>query len=1081
MSLKKYTPLHNHDEFSILDGFSHPYEYLDRVSELGMDSFAITNHGNQMSWIFYAMLQNEKYQNIKIIYGVEVYECFDMNIKDKENKYFHLVLLAKNENGRKAINKIVTKSNMEGFYYKPRVDLNLLKEYGKDIIVLSACLASKLAREKDYNKCIKYINEYKSIFPYFYLEMQSHSHMDQCNYNKKILQLSKDTNTDYVITTDSHCATKEDLIYQGRHVQIAQDRETMSESYEGCYVQSVDEIHKIMDKQVGFECVERGLENTIKVNELIEHVKMPFQDPQLPSFTLPEGFKTDYDYLKYLLLKGWKHRKIDSMTKEEIEVRRKRLNYELEVINKMKFNGYFLIVWDMINYAKNNNVMVGVGRGSGAGSFVCYLLGVTDLDPVKYGLIFERFLNVERISMPDLDIDFSDRTPVVEYLVKKYGKERVCQVINFSYITPLNAIRDSFRVLNNDKETRGKFPVAMANKISKRFSFETFEECLEHNPHIYEEFPEYKEAFDIASKISGRVRGTGIHAGGCGIVDTTIDDYMGMIRGGDGEQVIQVDKRTIENIGIIKFDLLGVKTLKLVQDVLMDANINEWEININNPKFETDKESYELLSEANTNAVFQVESSGMKNLLLRLKPHNMEELSAVIALYRPDSMGALEEFIECKHGESKVEYIHDDMKPILGSTYGCLIYQEQLLDVVRVFGGRTYGGADKFRKGIGKKDTKLVQAESDKLYGEIVVNGYQDDIALKISNDMRAKGGYLFNKSHSFSYAVLALQTAYLKKHYPLEFYKALFNLRKDNNGKLNKYIKDAMDNSIKVLPPHINKSELNFTINNNSIIFGLSAISGIGEASIIPILEERNSNGLFRSVNNFLERTNVTEANFVTLVKSGAIPSKDKYNTLLSYAKKKFVPSEYKEVSTLPSLIKLKTEWDIDTDIIKDKKERLRLYNIKRKVKHECRQGERIKKNIESFKNKHMKNQEMWEFETLSVFLTHNPFSLISEKLKSFDEVENGKECVIVGVVANTVLKKNKNKQQFAYMTIATAFGLVEVGCWATNYAIYTDMVKKNVKVAILANKDDDKYSVKKMKSYDQWLKDTGYDKKVV
>lgn len=362
--LNYYVPLHNHDEFSLLDGFSHPYEYLDRALELGIKTFAITNHGNQLSWIYYALLQKEKkYKDIKIIYGVEVYECFDMSIKDKNSRYFHLVLLAKNERGRKALNKIVTESNFRGFYYKPRVDLNLLKEFAEDLIVLTACLASKLARESDYERCVDYVKQYKSIFPHFYLEMQSHSHEDQKKYNQKILQLSKDTNTEYVITTDAHCARKEDLYFQGKHVQIAQDRETMSESYEGCYMQSIDEIHSIMDSQVGADVVNKGLYNTLVVDGLIEDVKMPFQEPQLPSFTLPEGFKDDYDYLKFLLNEGWQKRNIDSMSCEDIETRKERLKYELSVIHKMKFNGYFIIVWDMINYAKENGVMVGAGRG----------------------------------------------------------------------------------------------------------------------------------------------------------------------------------------------------------------------------------------------------------------------------------------------------------------------------------------------------------------------------------------------------------------------------------------------------------------------------------------------------------------------------------------------------------------------------------------------------------------------------------------------------------------------------------------------------------------------------------------------
>lgn len=733
-----YTPIHVHDEYSILDGFSKPSENLDRILELGLNSMAITNHGNQASYVYYAkLIKNEpKYKNIKMIYGVELYECFDMDIKDKDSRYFHIVMLARTERGRQLLNEIVSVSNMRGFYYKPRIDLKTLKSLncGDDVVVSSACLGGKLAREKDYNKCIEYINEYKSIFPHFYLELESHNHIEQELYNKKLIQLSKDTNTPFIITTDAHASTKEDLYYQGRHVQIAQDRETMSESYEGCYIQSIQEIHDIMDKQIGYDMVELGLENTNKINEMIEDIQLPFQEAQLPSYPLPKGFKNDNEYLIKLVEEGWNKRNIDSnFNQEEIKIRRERVNYELSVINQMNFDGYFIIVWDFINWAKQNGIMVGAGRGSGAGSYVCYLLGITDLDPVKYNLIFERFLNPERLSMPDLDIDLSDREPVVKYITEKYGEDNVCQVINFNFITPLIAVKDAFKVCG--------VPYYIADKISKRFSYPTFEECMEANPHIYEEFPEYTEAFDIASKISGRVRGFGIHAGGVGIVNTKMSDYMGVIRGGKGERVIQVDKKVIEDIGIIKFDLLGVKTLKIVQDALNDLQLDEWTINVNNDEFIEDIESFKLLSKANTNAVFQVESTGMKDLLSRLQPSNIEELSAVIALYRPDSMGALEEFIECKHDESKVSFIHEDMKPILDVTYGCMIYQEQLLDIVRTFGGRTYGGADQFRKGIGKKDEKLVQAESDKLYKEIIKVGYEEELAKIISDDMRSKGG----------------------------------------------------------------------------------------------------------------------------------------------------------------------------------------------------------------------------------------------------------------------------------------------------------------------------------------------------
>ena len=693
--------LHNHSMYSLLDGYSYPKEYLDKAKEVGLKAFAITEHGNQYSWVYFDQLKKD-YPDIKMIYGVELYECFNIKEKDKDNKYFHLIALAKNEKGRIALNEIVTKSNFEGFYYKPRVDLELLKPYANDLIISSACLASKLSKEEDYNKCIEYIKEYKSIFPNFYLEMQSHKSECQAMYNKKILNLAKDTNTEYIITTDSHVATKEELYYQARHVQIAHDSDTLSESYEGCYMQSDIEIHNIMDKQIGKMAVQIGLANTDKIADLIEDVNMPFQEPQLPTFPLPKGFKDNYEYILYLLEKGWKKRHIDEMTSEEQEIRRKRIDYEMSVIHQMNFDGYFLIVWDFLNFCRKEKIPIGAGRGSGAGSFVCYLLNITNLDPIKYNLIFERFLNVERISYPDIDSDTSDRETVIKYLTNKYGQEKVCQIINFSYITPVVAIKDVAKIL--------KIPYSIADKISKRFSYNTFEEGLKNNPNIYNEFKtndeefnnKLKELFDIASHISGRVRNESIHAGGVGIVDTKITDYMGMKCGKKGEHVIQVDKKIIENIGIIKFDILGVATLDLVRDCMIDANVSEWDLDINNPKFYTDKLSYDLLCSGKTDGVFQVSSFEMQNLLKRLKPRSVEELSALIALFRPDCMQFIEPYIARKNGIEPVTYIHNDMKPILDNTYGCCIYQEQVLDIVRKFAGRTYGGADKFRKAIGK-------------------------------------------------------------------------------------------------------------------------------------------------------------------------------------------------------------------------------------------------------------------------------------------------------------------------------------------------------------------------------------------
>lgn len=738
-----YSSLHNHTYYSLLDGYGSPKEMLDRAKEIGVKAFAATEHGNMYSSIYFDLIKKD-YPDIKMIYGCELYECEDITVKDKDNKYFHLICLIRNEQGRKDLNKVITKSNFEGFYFKPRCTVEDIKPYAENFVISSACLASKLARESDFEKCIEYVNEYKEAFPYFFLEMQSHSHQDQCSYNQKILELSKRTNTPFIITTDSHAPKKEDLYYQDKLIQIGRkssnnDKNAIenSEIYEGCYMQSEDEIHEIMDSQIGYENVCLGLENTNKVADLIENVDMPFQKPQLPTFPLPDGYRDNNEFLWHLVRQGWKDRGYDNLSEDEQQVRRTRLSYEMGIIHSMGFDGYFLFVWDFIKSAEKLGIEVGKGRGSAAGSLVCYCCHITDIDPIKYGLIFERFLNPERVGLPDIDTDVGNRDAIIDYLVDKYGEERVCQIINYSYITPTVAITDVGKILG--------FPYNQMQKLSQKFTFDKWDDCMKANPNLLADNPQYADLFDIAKHLSGRVKTVSIHAGGVGIVDTTINDYMPMKIGTKGEHVIQVDKHYVEDIGIVKFDLLGVATLNLVKEIKDDLHLNPWDYDINNPEFENDRPTYELLASGKTNGVFQVESAGMKDLLIRLKPKleqlDFEVISVILALYRPDSMGALDEYVEMATGGSRPPSIHPDMDEILKDTNYCMIYQEQLLDIVKKFGGRTYGQADLFRKAIGKKLPELVKQESEKLRGEIMTNGYSKDIANTIADELASKGG----------------------------------------------------------------------------------------------------------------------------------------------------------------------------------------------------------------------------------------------------------------------------------------------------------------------------------------------------
>lgn len=1078
-----YSSLHNHTYYSLLDGYGSPKEMLDRAKEIGLKAFAITEHGNVYSHIYFDLIKKD-YPDIKMIYGCELYECEDITVKDKDNKYFHLICLIRNEQGRKDLNKVITKSNFEGFYFKPRCTVEDIKPYAENFVISSACLASKLARESDFEKCIEYINEYKEAFPHFFLEMQSHSHQDQCLYNQKILELSKRTNTPFIITTDSHAPKKEDLYYQDKLIQIGRkssnnDKNAIenSEVYEGCYMQFEDEIHEIMDSQIGYENVCLGLENTNKVADLIENVDMPFQKPQLPTFPLPDGYRDNNEFLWHLVRQGWKDRGYDNLSEDEQQVRRTRLNYEMGIIHSMGFDGYFLFVWDFIKAAETLGIEVGKGRGSAAGSLVCYCCHITDIDPIKYGLIFERFLNPERVGLPDIDTDVGNRDAIIDYLVDKYGEERVCQIINYSYITPTVAITDVGKILG--------FPYNQMQKLSQKFTFDKWDDCMKANPNLLADNPQYADLFDIAKHLSGRVKTVSIHAGGVGIVDTTINDYMPMKIGTKGEHVIQVDKHYVEDIGIVKFDLLGVATLNLVKEIKDDLHLDPWDYDINNPEFENDRPTYELLASGKTNGVFQVESAGMKDLLIRLKPKleqlDFEVISVILALYRPDSMGALDEYVEMATGGSRPPSIHPDMDEILKDTNYCMIYQEQLLDIVKKFGGRTYGGADLFRKAIGKKIVELVQKESEILRGEIVANGYPKEIADKIANELSQKGGYLFNKSHSYSYAVLCFETAWFKAHYPTYFFKALFNQNKDKAGAINKYILDARYFNVDIMPPNINHSGMNFTVDKDKVLFGLSAIGGIGESLSKQIIEERENNGIYKSFDDLIQRLSLGKASVIALIKSGAIPCKNKREKLILYLKSEYQPLKFSEVQSLPTYKKLEEDWNINLKkyvipssgkrTVYDKEALLTEYNRLKKIQFEENQKVRFQKYIDDNK-KYLEDEQFWEFQTLQVFINDNPFDAAYTFLTPFEDVPDGEKCTLVGIIAKVQKKKDKNGKQFAYINIYSSFGLVEGIVWHSQLKEYEDLVKKGQQVAILCKKDsEEKVIVEKLKPYSKWL----------
>lgn len=1063
--------LHTHSYFSLLDGFSSPEENLKRASELGLKALAITEHGEVTSWPYYSELQ-DKYPDVKLLYGIEAYECADREVKNPNNKYWHLILIARNELGRQAINRLSTLGHLHGFYSKPRITLaDIAAEDTDNLIVLSACLASHLSREKDYAKCVALVNEYKSVCKHYFLEIQAHNNEMQAEYNRKIMRLAADTNTKVVVTNDVHYARKEDQKYQSLFLRVANDRETAAEIYDGCYFMSDDEIHDVLDVQIGPDKASQCIQTTDEVADLCEVVSMPWHDPELPKIQIPPQYSSSASYLRDLVKQGFARRGCDKFPAEKQQLYKQRIKEELEVIEKKDFCDYFLILVDYISWCRQNGIIVGPGRGSACGSLVCYLIGITELDSIKYDLDFGRFLTIERKDLPDVDVDVSDRAPVVEYLTNKYGEDRVVQVMNIVFTTPVTSIRDAGRILG--------FSYAEMQKVSKGFIQKTWQDCLEANSEIAEN-PRYAELLDYAGRITGRPRGYGIHAGGVIVCRQPYYEYIGIRHGQDGEHVISVDKIMDERIGLVKFDILGVASLVAINEAMEEDHIPAWEININNPAFEHDKASYDLICSGKTDSVFQIESSGMKDLVAQLQPRSMEELSALIALYRPDAMPSIPTYVENKKHPEKITYFHPDAKPIFEKTYGVNIYQEQSMKITKVFGGRSDAGADRMRKCLAKKKPEKVKEEVELLRNEILTHGYDEKTANVICDELSTKGGYGFNKSHSQAYSVILLQTAYLKAHHPVAFFKAMMNLNKDKVGKVNKIMVDARQFGVQILPPNINHSGKNFTVVNGKILFGLSAIGGIGKTLADDIMQDREANGLYKNFSDFVARVHPTKAQIVALVKSGAIPCKDKRQFMIRYFMNDAKGSEFKPVTTLPAKARLLSEYNIDTSQYMDgkridKEAVLKLYNQARRVKFEAEKLEKQNKLLAEYSEKYLKDEPFWEFQTLQTFISDkNPFEEAFKYLRDFSEVEEGGDCVLVGVISNVQKKKTKTGQQFAFVNLYSGSGIIELTVWPTTLSQHQDLIAKGQQVAVIGRKEDESHVVvNKVKSYKQWLHD--------
>ena len=874
----EFTHLHVHTEYSLLDGSSKIKEITSRAKELGMKSLAITDHGVMYGVIDFYKAAKEV--GIKPILGCEVYVApgsrFDKQPGESESRYYHLVLLAENNTGYKNLMKIVSRGFTEGFYYKPRVDYEVLEQFHEGIIALSACLAGEVQRylaRGMYEAGCEAAKRYEGIFGKgnFFLELQDHGIPEQKYVNPQLIRMSQELGIDLVCTNDVHYTYAQDADAHDILLCIQTGKKVTDENrmrYDGgqYYLKSPEEMAEL------FPYAPQALENTCKIAERC-NVEIEFGVTKVPHFEVPQGFDS-WTYLNHLCNEGMKRRYPDAD-----EEKKKRLEYELSVIHKMGYVDYFLIVWDYINYAKTHGIAVGPGRGSAAGSIVSYCLGITDIDPIKYSLIFERFLNPERVSMPDIDVDFcyERRQEVIDYVVEKYGKDCVVQIVTFGTMAARAVIKDVGRVLD--------LPYAMVDNIAKMVPREigiTIDKAIQENPDLrnaYENDAQVHDLIDKSKRLEGLPRHASMHAAGVLISQKAVDEYVPVATGADGAVVAQFVMTTLEELGLLKMDFLGLRTLTVIQDAEKLARKKNPEFSIDNINYE-DKNVYDMISTGKCEGIFQLESAGMKNFMKELKPQSIEDLIAGISLYRPGPMDFIPQYIKGKNNPGDITYDCPMLEPILKPTYGCIVYQEQVMQIVRDLAGYSLGRSDLVRRAMSKKKTSVMEKERQNfIYGNpeenvpgCISNGIDEKTANKIYDDMIDFAKYAFNKSHAACYAVVAYQTAYLKTYYPVEFMAALMTSVVDNTDKVAGYIYACRQMNIQMLPPDVNTSDMEFSVEDNAIRFGLSAVKSLGRPTIKAIIDERNKSR-FTSMQDFISRlyTDLNKRTLENLIKSGA------------------------------------------------------------------------------------------------------------------------------------------------------------------------------------------------------------------
>ena len=1036
-----FVHLHVHTEYSLLDGSNKIKEYVSRVKELGMNAAAITDHGVMYGVIdFY---RAAKAAGIKPILGCEVYVApgsrFDKTPGSTDDRYYHLVLLAENQKGYENLTKIVSKGFVDGYYYKPRVDMELLQTYHEGIIALSACLAGEVQKNLlrgMYEEAVAAARRYENIFgkDNFFLELQDHGMQEQTLVNQQLLRLSQETGIALVATNDVHYTYAEDekphdillCIQTGKKLSDEDRMRYVGGQY---YVKSEEEMARL------FPYALQALENTQKIADRC-NVEIEFGVTKLPKYDVPEGY-TSWEYLNKLCFDGLQKRYAKPGEEVEPELV-DRLKYELDVIQTMGYVDYFLIVWDFIKYAKDHDIMVGPGRGSAAGSIVSYCLEITNIDPIKYQLLFERFLNPERVSMPDIDIDFcfERRQEVIDYVVRKYGADRVVQIVTFGTLQAKGVIRDVGRVLD--------MPYAFVDSIAKMIPTDlgtTLEKALQMNSDLktlYETDEQVKVLIDMSKRLEGLPRHSSMHAAGVVISQKSVDEYVPLSLGSDGSVTTQFTMTTLEELGLLKMDFLGLRTLTVIQNAvqLVEKNTGK-KIEIDHIDYD-DKAVLDSIGTGKTDGIFQLESAGMKSFMKELKPQSLEDIIAGVSLYRPGPMDFIPQYIRGKNNPETITYDCPQLEAILSPTYGCIVYQEQVMQIVRDLAGYTLGRSDLVRRAMSKKKGDVMERERQNfVYGNeeegvpgCLANGISEEVAHQIYDNMIDFAKYAFNKSHAAAYAVVAYQTAYLKYYYPVEFMAALMTSVIDNSGKVAEYIYTCRQMGIQILPPDINRGEGRFSVDGGNIRYGLTAIKSVGRPVIEAIVAERDANGAFQSLKDFVERLSGKEVNKRTIegfIKAGAMDSLPGTRKQLMIVYSSIVDRVNQErkssLTGQMSLFELVSEEEKqDFDIP--------LPNVGEYEKEELLAMEKEVLGI------YISGHPMQEYETKwrkNISATTADFQIDEETNQA--KVKDGAREVIGGMITGITIKHTKNGKTMAFLTIEDLLGNVEVVVFPRDY----------------------------------------------